>query len=236
MNFRLFSLILPILLLLLMMTSGCGDRHSPDENNPFYQRGMTYRQQGKYLQAAAAFEECVRLAPQSAKGHLQLAILCEDNLNDLPRAIVEYRASLQYTHDEDRKKLIREWLNRARHALYRKLKKEYGKTTIPPVPDQPVPTQPFSPPPPSVIKKAAVAPAAPPDATAATAPVAGKKRPPRVHIVRSGESLASIARRELGRESEWTRIYEMNRDKLASPDRLQVGQQLRLPEPTAKHP
>jgi nucleoid-associated protein YgaU len=48
---------------------------------------------------------------------------------------------------------------------------------------------------------------------------------------RTGEhdTLSNIAARHLGRSSRWIQIYEMNRDKLSSPNQLKVGTELILP-------
>ncbi|HXY35608.1 MAG TPA: LysM domain-containing protein [Planctomycetaceae bacterium] len=48
---------------------------------------------------------------------------------------------------------------------------------------------------------------------------------------RTGEhdTLSDIAARHLGRSSRWIQIYEMNRDKLSSPNQLKVGIELTLP-------
>lgn len=50
-----------------------------------------------------------------------------------------------------------------------------------------------------------------------------------VHVVRSKDSLGSIARTRYGSENAWRKIYDANRDKLKSPDKLVVGMKLRLP-------
>jgi nucleoid-associated protein YgaU len=48
---------------------------------------------------------------------------------------------------------------------------------------------------------------------------------------RTGEkdTLSDIAARHLGRSSRWIQIFEMNRDKLASPNQVKVGTELALP-------
>jgi len=51
---------------------------------------------------------------------------------------------------------------------------------------------------------------------------------PRV-IVRPGETLSSIAERELGAESEWPVLYQTNQARLEDPDELDVGTRLALP-------
>ena len=52
----------------------------------------------------------------------------------------------------------------------------------------------------------------------------------RTHRVEDGESLSSIADQYYGRETQWTRIFEANRDMLkGDPDRLRIGMVLAIP-------
>ena len=51
----------------------------------------------------------------------------------------------------------------------------------------------------------------------------------RSHTVKKGESLWKIAKAELGDANRCKDIYEINRDKLKSPEALRDGMQLRLP-------
>jgi nucleoid-associated protein YgaU len=50
-------------------------------------------------------------------------------------------------------------------------------------------------------------------------------------MYRTGEkdTLSDIAARHLGRASRWIQVFEMNRDKLTSPNQLKVGTELALP-------
>jgi LysM repeat protein len=52
-----------------------------------------------------------------------------------------------------------------------------------------------------------------------------------VITVRRGDTLSSIAERELGEASRWTDIYRANRGRLSDPDELAVGVRLVLPRP-----
>jgi nucleoid-associated protein YgaU len=52
---------------------------------------------------------------------------------------------------------------------------------------------------------------------------------PRTHKVRKGETLAQVAKRYYGDDSEWRRIYSANRDVLKDPNRLKPGVTLRIP-------
>lgn len=51
----------------------------------------------------------------------------------------------------------------------------------------------------------------------------------RFYTVESGDSLAYIALQFYGSTSAYGRIFEANRDKLSSPDKVQIGQRLRIP-------
>jgi len=50
------------------------------------------------------------------------------------------------------------------------------------------------------------------------------------YVVKSGDSLGGIAFRIYGRTSEFKRIFDANKDKLKTPDRIVVGQRLLIPK------
>lgn len=51
----------------------------------------------------------------------------------------------------------------------------------------------------------------------------------RIYVVEDGDSLAKIARNVLGDARRWKEIYELNKDKLKSPDHIEVGMKLKMP-------
>jgi nucleoid-associated protein YgaU len=57
-------------------------------------------------------------------------------------------------------------------------------------------------------------------------------------LYRIGETdtLTSIASDHLGRASRWQQVYNMNRDQLQSPDKLQIGMLLKLPADASRVP
>ena len=53
------------------------------------------------------------------------------------------------------------------------------------------------------------------------------------YVVKDGDTLYEIARRQLGRSSRWAEVYELNRDAIGeATDRLEPGIRLALPEGT----
>jgi nucleoid-associated protein YgaU len=61
--------------------------------------------------------------------------------------------------------------------------------------------------------------------TAETETVGGE----RFYTVEGGDSLAYIALQFYGSTSEYGRIFDANRDQLSSPEKVQIGQKLRIP-------
>ena len=51
----------------------------------------------------------------------------------------------------------------------------------------------------------------------------------RTYSVVSGDTLSKIAKHYYGDANDWPKIFDANRDKLSNPDRINVGQVLRIP-------
>jgi len=49
------------------------------------------------------------------------------------------------------------------------------------------------------------------------------------HVVKSGDTLSKISQAYLGDANAYPKIFEINRDQLTDPDKIQVGQRLKLP-------
>jgi len=52
------------------------------------------------------------------------------------------------------------------------------------------------------------------------------------YVVKSGDTLSKIAKEYYGQATEYMRIFEANRDQLSDPNKIQVGQKLRIPGAT----
>ena len=68
-----------------------------------------------------------------------------------------------------------------------------------------------------------------PHAQAASAGIGGGQST-RSYTVKAGDTLSKISKQYYGNANEYTKIFEANRDKLQSPDRIKVGQELVIPE------
>ena len=51
----------------------------------------------------------------------------------------------------------------------------------------------------------------------------------KTYVVKSGDSLSKIAKREYGNAKDWKRIFEANKDLIKDPDKIYPGQTLKIP-------
>ena len=54
------------------------------------------------------------------------------------------------------------------------------------------------------------------------------------YVVKYGDTLSGIAQKMLGSQSRYQEIFEANRDRMASPDKLDVGKPIRIPRTANK--
>ncbi len=52
---------------------------------------------------------------------------------------------------------------------------------------------------------------------------------PKTYTVQSGDTLSKIAKQFYGNANSYMKIFEANKDKLSDPNKIQVGQVLRIP-------
>lgn len=63
----------------------------------------------------------------------------------------------------------------------------------------------------------------------AAAPAAPAAPTDKTYTVKSGDTLSKIAKEFYGNANEYNKIFEANTDQLESPDKIQVGQELKIP-------
>jgi len=54
--------------------------------------------------------------------------------------------------------------------------------------------------------------------------------PPRIYEVAPGDNLSRIAKKFYGDPNKFRKIFDANKDQLSDPDKIKVGQKLRIPE------
>jgi nucleoid-associated protein YgaU len=51
----------------------------------------------------------------------------------------------------------------------------------------------------------------------------------KMYIVKAGDTLSKISKEFYGSANDYMRIFDANKDKLSDPDKIQVGQELKIP-------
>jgi nucleoid-associated protein YgaU len=53
---------------------------------------------------------------------------------------------------------------------------------------------------------------------------------PKTYTVQAGDTLSKIAKQYYGKANAYVKIFEANRDQLTDPNKIQIGQVLKIPE------
>jgi|GEM_PF-3377905 len=118
----LFGIVLALVgIALIAVTGGCGRDALVDERNIYYVRGMKLREAKKNEEAVEAFQTCLRLSPQSAMAHLQLAMIYDQALDDPLAAAYHYRSFLEMRPDHADAEAVRGWAAKAEQRLIQRL-------------------------------------------------------------------------------------------------------------------
>ena len=170
--------------------------------------------QGDYNGAVEMYHKALILDPDNAEAYLQLGIIYDDNLKDEEEAIYFYRQFLARKPDSDKAELVLDWIAKSEKMI----KKGVGD-------EEAVPGPGVSTPPPAIV-----------GTTPPPARTGDKEELSAVTLyrVQKGDTLARIAEKYYGDRTAWKRIYQANRNQLANPDALRVGQVLKIPSARKK--
>jgi tetratricopeptide (TPR) repeat protein len=234
-----------LLFLLMGCWGGCvqGDSRLDEEKDPHFQRGRSLTSSQEFKRAAEEFEKALDANPRSAAAHFELGWLYDTKLNDYAAAIYHYQKHLELRPDSERAALVKDRIRGCKQELAntefplpnsKNLQKEVDrlnaenqalKQQIEVLNKQLALAPPSSPAQaaPVATRYAAVQPA-----TTTAAPThaaeAALSSHARVHIVRSRETIFSIASEYHVRSSA---ILAANPQ--IDPRHLRVGQSLNLP-------
>ena len=68
-----------------------------------------------------------------------------------------------------------------------------------------------------------------PQAMGQGGPAGGTTAPGRTYTVKSGDTLSKISKELYGNANDYMKIFNANKDKLKDPDKIQPGQELKIP-------
>lgn len=240
-------------MLLLLALAACKPAGTDPEQSASYDQAHKSADAGDWKAAAAFYRQTLDEFPKFARGHLDLGLLYDEKLADPVPAIYHYRRYLELEPNGDKRRVVEDFIERARLSLASKLPQGPGVDTSELLRLQNQNTAlaaevaalkaklaeydaainaPALPPVTPTNKAAAVVtpvPPVPPVVPVATNRATQAEAKPRVHVVQKGDTLYSIALRYYGSRSAWEKVYQANRDALPSRDQIKIGQQLTIP-------
>lgn len=241
-----------VTLVFAMLLTSCDDGAPNESRHPLYVKALNQKEKGKYPESARTFEEYLKVNPDSAKTHLELATLYDDNLKDSLLAVYHYRRYLELEPNSQEKDNIETWLKGAEKEYYDHLKMNYIdsdlKKELEALRDREkryvaLLTQ---------LKKENenlksqlnMKTAASPDvqeiklkdaspaeiAVPVTPPEPKKKEIPEFYVIKQGDTLTKISRDIFGDIKYYKLILDANKDILSSETQVQIGQKLKIPK------
>jgi len=227
--------LLPILLLAL---AACRPTGTNPEQSAAYDQARKSADAGDCKAAAAFYQQTLDEHPGFARAHLDLGLLCDEKLADPIAAIYHYRRYLALEPNSDKRRIVEDFIERAKLSLASKLPQGPGMDTseLLRLQSQNAALGAEA----AALKakladyEAAINAPALPAATNVAVAVA-TNRPatveakPRTHVVQKGDTLYSIALRYYGSRAAWDKVYQANRDTLPNKDQLKIGQSLVIP-------
>lgn len=88
-----------------------------DDKNPWLKKAEEQKQRRAYTEAAESYEQALKLNPDSAAMHWAVALIDEQQNNDLASSIYHYQRFLKLNTDQERAKTANVFIERAKRNL-----------------------------------------------------------------------------------------------------------------------
>lgn len=109
-----------------LLFSGCSGQPESGTSNPYYQKGLSLRQNNKMKESADAFKKCLRLSPETSEAHFQLATLYEDHLEKPINALYHYSKFLEgESENNENIRVARSSIEQIERELFAKWSRRY---------------------------------------------------------------------------------------------------------------
>jgi LysM repeat protein len=240
--------------LVALLGSGCGRSGTPAsgdaERNPYFQRAKKSYQMRDYQAAVGFYQRALQVDPRLARAHLELGLVYDEKLGDSIAAIYHYRQFLVLEPKSDKRQLVEDFIERAKLSLASNLPQSPAvdpadltrlqnekaalmqenatlRARVAELEKGPA-TAAAAPPLAATSPQPSVA-AASSSPTASADDISAEISKAHTHIVQKGDTLQSLALKYYGTRSAWDKIFQVNRNVLASKDQLKIGQQLVIP-------
>lgn len=104
----------------------CGLYESKESAHPFFMNAQKFRKNGDYQNAVVFFNKYLKVKPDSARAHLELASLYDENMNQPLMAVYHYQCFLELDPRSQDAANVKQWLETAKKKYYFKTRLEYN--------------------------------------------------------------------------------------------------------------
>jgi nucleoid-associated protein YgaU len=116
--------------LIFCMAAGCDFMESNDIGHPLFKQGKRELEKENYAEAIKYFQKYLRVRPDSARIHLILAGIYDENLDSQINAIYHYQEFMRLSPDSAEAKNAEKWLATAKRKYYVKMKTKFNDPEI----------------------------------------------------------------------------------------------------------
>ncbi|MHB9139091.1 MAG: LysM peptidoglycan-binding domain-containing protein [Victivallaceae bacterium] len=115
---------------MLCLNTGCDFMESKDVGHPLFKQGKREQEKENYVEAIKYFQKYLRIRPDSARTHLIMAGIYDENLNSQINAIYHYQEFIRLSDDPSEAKNAEKWLATAKRKYYVKMKTQFNDPEV----------------------------------------------------------------------------------------------------------
>ncbi len=116
--------------LIFCLAAGCDFMESSDVGHPLFKQGKRELEKENYDEAIKYFQKYLRVRPDSARTHLIMAGIYDENLDSQINAIYHYQEFMRLSPDSAEAKNAEKWLATAKRKYYVKMKTKFNDPEV----------------------------------------------------------------------------------------------------------
>lgn len=116
--------------LIFCLAAGCDFMESNEVGHPLFKQGKREMEKENYDEAIKYFQKYLRVRPDSARTHLILAGIYDENLDSQINAIYHYQEFIRLSPDSSEAKNAEKWLATAKRKYYVKMKTKFNDPEV----------------------------------------------------------------------------------------------------------
>jgi nucleoid-associated protein YgaU len=115
---------------MLFLNTGCDFMEGKEAGHPLFKQGKREMEKENYVEAVKYFQKYLRIRPDSAKTHLIMAGIYDENLDSQINAIYHYQEFIRLSEDQAEAKNAEKWLATAKRKYYVKMKTQFNDPEV----------------------------------------------------------------------------------------------------------